>query len=65
MPAFGASMDDAQIAALLEHLLDAWGDRAVVGDDHAPYTAEDVAAARAQPLTSAEVHERRVALPLP
>jgi mono/diheme cytochrome c family protein len=65
MPAFGASMDDAQIAALLEHLLDAWGDRALAGDDHAPYTADDVAAERAQPLTNAQVHERRVALSLP
>jgi mono/diheme cytochrome c family protein len=65
MPAFGASMNDAQIAALLEHVLDAWGDRALAGDGHAPYTAEDVAAERAQPLTSAQVHERRVALTLP
>jgi mono/diheme cytochrome c family protein len=65
MPAFGASMDDAQIAALLEHVLDAWGDRARAGDDHAPYTADDVAAARAEPLTNAQVHERRVALNLP
>lgn len=65
MPAFGAIMDDAQIAAVLEHVLDAWGDRAVVGDDHAPYTAEDLAAVRAQPLTNVEVHERRVSLQLP
>lgn len=65
MPAFGASLDDAQIGALLEYLLDAWGDRARAGDDHAPYTAADVAEARAEPLTNVQVHERRVALTLP
>lgn len=65
MPAFGASMNDGEIAALLEHLLDAWGDRALAGDGHAPYTAEDVAEARAQALTNAQVHERRMALTLP
>ncbi|MFN2323123.1 MAG: cytochrome c [Trueperaceae bacterium] len=65
MPAFAASMDDAEIAAVLEHVLDAWGDRALAGDDHEPYTAEDVATERARSLTSAEVHERRVALTLP
>ncbi len=65
MPAFAASMNDAEIAALLEHVLDAWGDRAVVGDGHEPYTAEDVAAERAESLTNAQVHERRMALTLP
>lgn len=65
MPAFGATLNDAQIAALLEHVLDAWGDRARAGDGHAPYTAEDVAAERAQPLTNAQVHQRRVGLDLP
>ncbi len=65
MPAFGGSMDDAEIAALLEHVLDAWGDRALAGDDHEPYAAEDVAAERAETLTNAQVHERRMALTLP
>lgn len=65
MPAFGASLNDAEVAALLEHLLDAWGDRAVVGDAHAPYTADDVAAVRAEPLGNGQVHERRLALALP
>ena len=65
MPAFGASMNDAEIAAVLEHVLDAWGDRALAGDGHEPYTAEDVAAERAASLTNAQVHERRVALTLP
>lgn len=65
MPGFGASMNDAEIAAVLEHVLDAWGDRALAGDDHQPYTAEDVAAERTELLTAAQVHERRMALTLP
>jgi 1-pyrroline-5-carboxylate dehydrogenase len=46
-------------------VLDAWGDRALAGDDHEPYTAADVEAARGEPLTNVQVHERRVALTVP
>lgn len=62
MPAW-AHLSDAEIAALLDHLLGLGG----AGDEPdaaapAPYTAAEVAALRAQPLTAKQVLERRPAL---
>jgi mono/diheme cytochrome c family protein len=65
MPAFGATFSDAELAALLNHIVTAWGDDAALGDAFAPYAADEIAAWRALGLNSAAVHELRVSLDLP
>ncbi|MDF1523043.1 MAG: cytochrome c [Trueperaceae bacterium] len=65
MPAFGATFSDAELAALLNHVVTAWGDDALLGDAFAPYAADEIAEWRALGLDSAAVHELRVSLDLP
>jgi mono/diheme cytochrome c family protein len=48
-------LSDDDVAAVLNHVVRAWGPDAGV----APYTADEVAAQRAAPLTPQEVHARR------
>ena len=65
MPAIGPSLTDAEVAALLDHVLDAWGDADVLGDARAPYTAEEVDTWLALGWTSADVLALRETLTLP
>lgn len=58
MPGF-AQLSDAELAAVLNHVTRAWGNAARLPADTAPFTPEEVAAARGEPLTPREVHERR------
>ncbi len=65
MPAIGTSLADAEVAAILDHILDAWGDADVVGDARTPYTADEVATWRALGLSNADVLALRQSLTLP
>ena len=54
-----AQLGDDEIAAALDHVLTAWGNDKLLPRDFAPILPADVAAARAQRLTAAEVHALR------
>jgi mono/diheme cytochrome c family protein len=54
-----AQLGDDEIAAALDHVLTAWGNDKLLPRDFAPILPADVAAARAQQLTAAEVHALR------
>lgn len=56
-------LSDAEIAAVLNHVTADWDEAGVLGDDFAPYAADEVAAARGQELSAAEVRERRPDVP--
>lgn len=58
------AVDDEQTAAVLNHILNEWGNDAELPDGFTPITAEDVAAERGLGLTGADVHEARQALGL-
>ncbi len=63
MPAFGQLSDD-EIAAVLNHVLSAWGDADELGDAFVPYVPEDVAEQRGLGLTASDVLQARNALDL-
>jgi mono/diheme cytochrome c family protein len=63
MPAF-PHLSDAEIAALLNHTMLAWGDAEELGDAFVPYEADDVAAERGLEWTATDVLERRSELDL-
>jgi len=52
---------DEDIAAILDYVMTAWGNDAALPADFEPYTADDVAAARAKMLTMTEVYGARAA----
>jgi mono/diheme cytochrome c family protein len=54
-----AQLGDNEIAAALDHILTAWGNDKLLPRDFAPILPADVAAARVQRLTAAEVHALR------
>ena len=56
MPAFGAALDDAQLAALANHL------RALQGTPDAGYSAAEVAAVRQAPGSPPQTRQRRLQL---
>jgi mono/diheme cytochrome c family protein len=58
MPAWG-QLSDAEIAAVVDYIVTAWPEAGEAGAGFEPLTADDVAAARATPLTADEVHELR------
>lgn len=61
MPAWGA-LDNAALAAVLNHITTAWNSSAALPAGFQPYQPQEVAAARAEALTAAQVHAMRVAL---
>lgn len=61
MPAF-ASLSDAQVAAVLNHVASSWGNAALL-KGFKPYTAEEVRALR-RPLTPQQVYAERTKLGL-
>jgi mono/diheme cytochrome c family protein len=63
MPAF-ARLSDAEIAALLNHSLTAWGDAEALGADFVPFDPDDVQVERDRGWTAADVHARRAELDL-
>lgn len=64
MPAF-AQLGDDDIAAILNHLMTAWGDADQLDEEFEPFVAEDVEALRGQGLSGAAVHGIRQELGLP
>jgi len=63
MPA-APQLSDAEIAALLNYTLTAWGDSDALAEEFTPYAADDVTALRGLGLTMADVLDARVTLAL-
>ena len=59
MPAWGA-LDDKALAAVLNQITTAWNSASVLPAGFQPYQPQEVAAARAEKLTAAQVHALRV-----
>ncbi len=59
MPAWGGSFDDAQIAAVLNYVLTAWGNDALLPEGWEAIAPEEVQAARAEDLKPQEVLKLR------
>lgn len=59
MPAWGGQLSDAQVAAVVNHVVTSWGGSEEVADTFDPVSASDVAQRREPPLTSDEVHALR------
>jgi mono/diheme cytochrome c family protein len=64
MPAFG-QLDDDAIAAVLNHVLEAWGDADQLGDDYEPYAATDIEPLRGRGLSGTDMLEYRREIGLP
>lgn len=54
-----AHLSDAEIAAVVDYIVTTWPEAGEAVAAFEPISADDVAAARATPLTAAEVHELR------
>lgn len=59
-----AHLSDDALAAVLNHVLHAWGNAELLPDDFVPYEAADIAAGRDRGLTPTDVLEERAALEL-
>ncbi len=64
MPAF-PQLDDDAIAAVLNHVLEAWSDAEALGDAYEPYAATDIEPLRGQGLSGTDVLEYRREIGLP
>ncbi len=64
MPAWG-QLSNAELAALANTVMHAWGNDAGLPADYRAYTSADVAAARGQGLSAGDVHAERAKLGLP
>ncbi len=62
MPAWQQLSDD-QIAAVLNYVTTAWDNQDVLADDVAPFTPDEIAAARGEGLSSSDVLESRPEAP--
>lgn len=62
MPAW-QQLSDAQIAAVLNYATTAWDNADVLADDVAPFTADEIGAARGEGLTGQAVLEQRPDVP--
>jgi mono/diheme cytochrome c family protein len=60
-----AHLSDAQLAAVANYMMHAWGNDAALGADYQAYTAKDFADARATTMSAADVHALRAKLGLP
>src|SRR5258708_15812806 len=58
MPAWSSLKDD-EIAAVIDHVLTTWGNEALLPKDFKPIVPSDIAAARAEKLTSEQVYAMR------
>lgn len=65
MPGLAATLSDADVAGILNHVLVEWDDVEVLGDAFEPYTADEVAEWRATALEMTDVHALRLELELP
>ncbi len=64
MPAYGEVLDDAAIAAVLNHVLSSWGNEAALAKGFGKITADEVARLRAEKLTAEQVFLARGKLKL-
>ena len=62
MPAWGESLSDEQVAAVLNHELHSWGNDEMLPEDFAVITVEEVTSQRETEKTQEEVFELREAL---
>jgi mono/diheme cytochrome c family protein len=62
MPPWGLTLGDAQLAAALDHALTAWDNARLLPPDYQPFTAADIAAARATPMSPQQVAALRAQL---
>ncbi len=62
MPAWGPSLSDEQVAAVLNHELHSWGNDEMLPEDFSVISVEEVAAEREVEKTQEEVFELREAL---
>lgn len=60
-----SQLSDAQLAAVANYVMQAWGNDAALGADYRPYTAKDFTDARATTMSGADVHALRAKLGLP
>lgn len=65
MPGLAATLSDADVAGILNHVLVEWDDVEVLGDAFEPYTADEVTEWRATALEMTDVHALRLELELP
>lgn len=63
MPA-NAHLDDASLAAALNHILHAWGNAELLPEDFEPFAPEEIAAQRDLGLSPSDVHALRGSLGL-
>ncbi|HET6197807.1 MAG TPA: c-type cytochrome [Acetobacteraceae bacterium] len=59
MPPWGGAMNDEQLAAVLDHVLHSWGNEKALPADFKPFVPADIAAARKQTMTAAQVYALR------
>jgi len=59
MPSWQDSLGDAEIAAVIDHVLTAWGNDQHLPKEFKPIVPSDIAAARAENLTSEQVYAMR------
>lgn len=64
MPAFG-QLNDEQLAAVINHVLNAWGNDKLLPKDFKPITPAEVTAARATKLTPQQVGANRAKINVP
>lgn len=64
MPAFGARLNDDEIAAVLNYVLASWGNGKMLPKGHKEFTAAEIKALRGKKLTAGQVHEIRQKLNL-
>jgi cytochrome c oxidase subunit 2 len=60
-----SQLSDAQLAAVANYTMQAWGNDGALGSDYRPYTAAEVADARAASMSAADVRALRGTLGLP
>lgn len=63
MPAWGAQLNDHQIAAVIDYIVTAWSNAKTLPKDFAPLTAASVATTRTPALSAHAVAAERAALP--
>ncbi|HYW75829.1 MAG TPA: c-type cytochrome [Gammaproteobacteria bacterium] len=64
MPAWDSSLDNKQVAAVLNYALTAWGNKKALPKQFSKYTASEVAAVRKRQLKPSQVHQDRSQLKL-
>jgi len=59
MPAWGETLDDAQLAGALDYALHSWGNDKALPPGFQPFIPPEIAAARTEKLTAAQVYALR------